>query len=168
MHSKLFCMAPLAIMFVLLLAPPDSAHSQQSPSTATDEAAVRALISKWVEAYRNLDAKKLAALELPNVQTIDRFGDPHLPAGRNENEKLWSETFENISPSFTPPHVNIEHIGFLGPDVAVVQASWQFVDGILLVGGDRIAPYSEIDTFVVTKTDKTWLCALHIMQEKKP
>ena len=46
--------------------------------------------------------------------------------------------------------------------------SWQFSEEILLVDGDRIALFSEIDTYVVTKTEGVWLIAAHNMKEKKP
>jgi len=46
--------------------------------------------------------------------------------------------------------------------------SWRFADGILLVDGDRIPPFSEVDTYVTIKSKGVWLVAVHTMQEKKP
>ena len=88
--------------------------------------AIRTLISRWVEAYQDLDAKRLAALETPDVEIVDRFGELHLPSGRNENEKLWSDAFAIVSRNTPPPTVTIGRTRFLRPDVAVVQVSWRF------------------------------------------
>jgi len=128
---------------------------------------IRTLISQRVEAYQDLDAKRLAALETPDVEIVDRFGELHLPSGRNENEKLWSDAFEIVSRNTLPPTVTIDRIRFLQPDVAVVQVSWRFTEGILLVDGDRIPPFSQVDTFVVIKSQGVWLVAAHNMQEQK-
>jgi len=156
-------------IFAVTISPSFLARSQASYSAPkTEEGVIRSLISGWVGAYNNLDAKQLAALEVPNVEIVDRFGDPHQPTGRAEDEKLWSDTFEVISPSTEPPKTTIDHIRFLGPDVAVVQMSWQFESGILLTDGSRIPPYSQIDIYVVTKSQNKWLVAAHYMQEKKP
>jgi uncharacterized protein (TIGR02246 family) len=165
--GKFFIMETVAAAaYALLLVSPALAGGRlQSPGT-TEERAVRARISEWVEAYRNLDAKRLAALETPAVEVVDRFGQVRLPSA-SENEKLWSDTFEAISRKSTPPTVTVDHIEFLRPDVALVQMSWQFSKGILLVDGDRIPPYSEVDTYVVTKVQGVWLVAAHNMQEKK-
>jgi uncharacterized protein (TIGR02246 family) len=136
-------------------------------SRATEERAIRALISEWVEAYRNLDAKRLAAHETHAVEVVDRFGQWRLQSA-TENEKLWSDTFDAISRRSAPPAVTVDHIVFLRPEVALVQVSWQFSEGILLVDGDRIPPFSEIDTYVVTKMQGVWLVGAHNMQENRP
>lgn len=136
-------------------------------SRATEERAIRTLISEWVEAYRNRDAKRLAAHETHAVEVLDRFGRLRLQSA-TENEKLWSDTFEAISRKNSAPTVTVEHIEFLRPEVALVQVSWQFSKGILLVDGDRIPPFSEIDTYVVVKTQGVWLAAAHNMQETMP
>jgi ketosteroid isomerase-like protein len=134
-------------------------------SGATEERAIRALISEWVEAYRNLNARRLVAHEAHAVEVVDRFGQLRLQSA-TENEKLWSDTFGAISIKSAPPTVTVDHIEFLRPEVALVQVSWQLSEGILLVDGDRIPPFSEIDTYVVTKTQDVWLVAAHNMQEK--
>ena len=65
--------------------------SQRQPSLATDEQrSVRALISQWVEAYKNFDAERIASLETADVEVMDRFGELHLPSNRHDSAKLWS------------------------------------------------------------------------------
>jgi hypothetical protein len=67
-----------------------------------------------------------------------------------------------------PPTVTIGRIRFLRPDVAVVQVSWRFAEGILLAIEERIPSFSQVDTYVVIKSQSFWLVAAHIMQEKEP
>jgi uncharacterized protein (TIGR02246 family) len=155
------------IACALFLASLVFARYHRPSSTASEQDAIRTLISRWVEAYQDLDAKRLAALETPDVEIVDRFGKLHLPSGRNENEKLWSDAFEIVSRNALLPTVTIDRIRFLRPDVAVVQVSWRFTEGILLVDGDRIPPFSQVDTFVVIKSQGVWLVAAHNMQEQK-
>jgi len=168
MRTNFFNTAWAAATGVLLLLPWAFAGHPGPASSAPEERAIRALILEWRKAYQNHDAKQLAALETPEVEVLDRFGKLRLPAGRNENETLWSDTFEAVSRSTRPPTVTVDHIRFLRPDVALVQASWQFPEGILLVDGDRIAPFSQVDTYVVIKSQNGWLIAAHNMQDKTP
>ena len=66
-----------------------------------------------------------------------------------------------------PPTVTIGRIRFLRPDVAVVQVSWRFAEGILLADEERIPSFSQVDTYVVIKSQGVWLVAAHNMQEQK-
>jgi len=156
----------LGIAVVLLISSSVLA-SHQRPSPTNEESAVRTLMSKWVEAYQHLDAKRLAALEVPDVEIVDRFGELHLPSGRGENEQLWTDTFETVSRNTPLPTATIDRIQFLRPDVALVQASWQFAEGILLVDGERIPPFLQVDTYIVIKSQRVWSVAAHNIQEKK-
>ena len=160
--AKLGLISPAVISLVAL------ASDRRPSSKPKEESVVRSLISQWIEAYKALDAKRLVALETPDVQVVDRFGVLHVSSGRNHNEKLWSDSFEAVAKNAAPPIITIEGIRFLRPDLAVVQASWRFTDGILLVDGDRIPPFSQTDTFVVMKSHGVWLIAAHNMQEKRP
>jgi uncharacterized protein (TIGR02246 family) len=130
-------------------------------SMANEEPAIRTLMSRWIEAYQDRDAKRLAALEAPDVQIVDRFGELHRPSGRKENEKLWSDAFDIVLRDTAPPKVTIDHIRFLRPDVAVVLASWQLAEEISLVDGGRIPPFSQADISVVIKSQNVWLVAAH-------
>lgn len=75
---------------------------------------IRTLISEWVEAYQDLDAKRLAAIETPDVEILDRFGELHLPSGRNENEKLWSDAFAIVSRNPHHQRSRVTVFGFFG------------------------------------------------------
>ena len=57
---------------------PSDPVAQNLPSPA------RALIERWRAAYSRLDAKELAALESPNIETVDRFGELHVAKQRTD------------------------------------------------------------------------------------
>ena len=166
MSNKFLNAGSLAIFCILLVAFSVCASHEGQHLMAGEQRAVRTLISRWVEAYRELDARRLAALETPDVVIVDRFGEVHLPHGRREAEKLWSDAFETVSTNTPPITVTIDHIQFIRPDAAVVQVSWRFAEGILLTDGERIPPYSQVDTYVLIKRKNVWLVAAHNMQEK--
>jgi len=168
MRKKVFSLAGLGIVGVLALSSLVFAGPKRGPSMAIEERAIRSLMTRWVEAFNDLDAKRLAALETADVQAVDRFGALHLASGRSADEELWADSFEAVSRKTAPPVVTIDRIRFLRPDVAVVQASWRFSEGILLVDGERVPPFSQIDTYVVIKSQNGWFVATHNMQEKKP
>ena len=97
MRDKFLNVAWLGIASVLFLSSSVLA-SNRRPSSTSEESAIRTLMSQWVEAYQHLDAKRLAALEVPDVEIVDRFGELHLPSGRDENEQLWSDAFQILCP----------------------------------------------------------------------
>ncbi|HLK66042.1 MAG TPA: hypothetical protein VKU19_21555 [Bryobacteraceae bacterium] len=115
--ARLGLLLPVVISLVAL------ASDQRPSSEPKEENVVRSLISHWIEAYKALDAKRLAALETPDVQVVDRFGVLHVSSGRSDNEKLWSDSFEAVAKNAAPPIITIKGIRFLRPDLAVVQAS---------------------------------------------
>ena len=168
MQRNFWNMAWLGIVGVLSLRLLAFASDARTSPMASDEPAVRSLILRWVDAYKALDAKRIAALETPDVHVVDRFGVLHAPSGRSDNEELWLKSFEAVARNTAPPEVTVERIRFIRPDVAIVQVSWRFPDGILLVDGDRIPPFSETDTFVVVKSHDIWSIAAHNIQEKRP
>jgi len=167
MRNKVLNVTWLGVASVLFVSTPLLANRQR-PSSTSEESVIRTLMSQWVDAYQHLDAKRIAALELPDVEVVDRFGELHLPSSRDENEQLWSDAFETLSRKTAPPTVTVDRIQFLQPDVALVQVSWQFAEGIMLVDGERIPPFLQTDTYVLVRSHGSWLVAAHNIQEKKP
>jgi hypothetical protein len=55
------------------------------------------------------------------------------------------------------PECTIEHDRLIRSGVAIVQVRVSYNQGISLKGGDRIPPFSEIHTFVITNIDDIWL-----------
>lgn len=81
-------------------------------STTGAQRAVRGVILRWNAAYRLRDAKALVALEAPDTEIVDRFGELHQLTGRENSERLWADTFEQVSDQSPAPECTIEKIRF--------------------------------------------------------
>jgi len=121
----------------------------------------RGLVEHWCAAYGRLDEKELAALESPNIETVDRFGELHVARQRTDEEHFWSEGFEMIRRKDFRPVCAIEAMRSTRPDVAVVHAEISYPGGIPLRGGDFIPAFSEIHTFIVFQDEAVWRIAEH-------
>jgi len=71
------------IACVLFLAFLVFARYHRPSSTASEQDAIRTLISRWVEAYQDFDAKRLAALETPDVEIVAVVSAPYLLGSEN-------------------------------------------------------------------------------------
>jgi len=135
--------------------------STTNPDAQNLESPARALIERWCAAYSRLDEKALAALESPNIETVDRFGELHVANQRTDEEHFWSEGFEMIRREDFHPVCDIEQMRSTRPDIAVVHAQIAYPGGIPLQGGDFIPAFSEIHTFVVLREEAVWRIAEH-------
>jgi ketosteroid isomerase-like protein len=131
--------------------------SQTSLRTTPKEKGARDLVKSWCSAYRQSDPERLAALEMTEVEIVDRFGDWHHLTGRRDRERFWREGLDMIRTKDFRPECSIEHARLIRPDVAIVQARISYDRGIGLKGSDRIPPFCEIHTFVLTKSHDAWL-----------
>src|ERR1700720_3900386 len=122
---------------------------------------VRELIERWCTAYRDLNENELAALESPDVEIVDRFGELQVAKQRTDEEHFWSEGFEMIRREDFHPVCDIEQMRSTRPDIAVVHAQIAYPGGIPLQGGDFIPAFSEIHTFVVLREEAVWRIAEH-------
>src|SRR5580700_2770387 len=52
--------------------------STMDPAANSAVRPVRELVERWCTAYGDLDEKKLAALESPDIEIVDRFGEVHV------------------------------------------------------------------------------------------
>ncbi len=139
--------------------------SQMKPG---DKAAVQHFVVRWNAAYTGLDAKALAALETSDFELIDRFGHRIQSQGRAFNERLWTLTFKDIYRGKPGPEHTIEHIRFLSPTVALVQAHADWGE-VTLDDATRIPPHGEIATFVLVRDGNEWRAAsLNIHNQLAP
>ena len=122
---------------------------------------VRALIDQWCAAYGDLNEKELAALESPDIEIVDRFGELHVAKQRSDEERFWAQGFEMIRREDFHPMCAIEEIRSTRPDVVIVHADISYSDGIPLKGGDFVPAFSEIHTFIVSRDDAGWRIAGH-------
>jgi ketosteroid isomerase-like protein len=144
--------------------PPDRQSGGLSTTNPVSKSAVRPvreLIERWCAAYGDLDEKKLAALESPNIEVVDRFGELHVAKQRPDEERFWAEGFEMIHRKDFHPVCTIEEIRSTRPDVMIVHAEISYSGGIPLKGGEFIPPFSEIHTFLVSKDEAVWQIAAH-------
>lgn len=114
-------------------------------------------MSSWCSSYLQSDPERLAALETEEVEIVDRFGDWHHLIGMEAREHFWEDGFDIIRRKDFRPECIIEHVRLARPDVAIVQVTVSYSQGIALKGDDRIPPFSEIHTFVLVKAEGSWL-----------
>lgn len=131
--------------------------SYTSLATAPEEKGARDLVNSWCSAYGQSDSERLAALEMSEVEIVDRFGDWHHLTGLKDRERFWGEGFDMIRTKDFHPECAIEHVRLVRLDTAIVQARVSYDEGISLQGGDHIPPFSEIHTFLLMKSDGIWL-----------
>jgi ketosteroid isomerase-like protein len=124
------------------------------------------LVSSWCSAYRQSDPERLVALETGEIEIVDRFGDWHHLIGLKDREGFWEDGFDMIRRKDFHPACTVEYVRLIRSDVAIVQATVSYNQGIALKGDDRIPPFSEIHTFVLVKAEDTWLIsAQNIVQQ---
>jgi uncharacterized protein (TIGR02246 family) len=134
-----------------------------------DEPGVRDLIGRWNAAYRALDAKKLAAVQTPDFEIVNRLGQWTPLFSTEQSEKMWAWAFTNIYKGKAGPEHTIERVRFLTPDVSVVQARAYWKDIIVLDDGTQIPPHGEIDTFVAVRNGGVWrVASLNIHNQMPP
>jgi ketosteroid isomerase-like protein len=139
------------------LGKPGKTRSHTSLATAPEEKDARDLIKSWCSAYGQSDSERLAALEMNEVEIVDRFGDWHHLTGLRDRKDFWREGFDMVLTSGFRPECTIEHVRLIRMDVAIVQARITYDQGIRLKGGDSIPSFSEIHTFVLMESDEAWL-----------
>ena len=141
--------------------------STTNPASKSAVRAVRELIERWCGAYGNLDEKELAALESPDIEIVDRFGEVHAAKQRPDEEHFWAEGLEMIRKEDFHPVCTVEEIRSTRPDVMIVHVEIAYSGGIPLKGGDFIPPFSEIHTFLVSRDEAVWQIAGHDITKRE-
>lgn len=144
----------------------EKTRSRSSLATTSEEEGARDLVKSWCAAYVKSDPKRLAAMEIAEVEIVDRFGDWHHSTGLMDRERFWREGFDVIRRKDFHPECTIEHVRLIRSDVAIVQARVSYDQGISLKGGDHIPPFSEIHTFMLMKISDIWLISAHDIVQK--
>lgn len=95
------------------------ASAEEAPAEGAareaDEAAIRASVEKFVEAYNLQDANAVAELFLPKAQILD--ADDNAVEGRENIAALFAEVFEEHPE--TGIEIEIDSIRFIGPNLAL-------------------------------------------------
>jgi hypothetical protein len=121
------------------------------------------LIRAWCSAYSQMDSRQMASLETNDVEIVDGFGELHLLTTREGRESFWADGFEMIEPKQFRPQCTFQHIQLLDPEAAVVQIKVRYPQGIELKGHDKIQPFVEVHTFIVTESQQHWLINADIL-----
>lgn len=150
--------------------PPECARSLANARMAVipGQTGARDLIRSWCSAYVHSDPERLAALEMNDVETVDRFGDWHHFTAPKDRRRFWKEGFDMIKSKEFDATCAIEHVRAIRSDIVIVQARVSYDQGISLKGGDRILPFSEIHSFVVMKVDDLWLISVQAIVQQTP
>jgi len=135
--------------------------STTNPVSKSAVRPVRELIERWCTAYGDLNEKQLAALESPDVEIVDGFGELRVAKQQTDEERFWAEGFEMIRREDFHPVWAIEEIRSTRPAVVIVHADISYSGGIPLKGGDYIPAFSEIHTFIVSRDKAGWRIAGH-------
>jgi hypothetical protein len=151
----------------------DSSLAQQAKTSSHTSLAAIAiekgahdLISSWCSSYRQSDPARLAAMETGEIEIVDRFGDWHHLIGQKSQERFWKDGFDMIRREEFRPECAVQHVRLIRADVAIVQATVSYNEGIALQGDDRIPPFSETHTFVLVMAKGYWLIsAQNIVQQ---
>jgi Domain of unknown function (DUF4440) len=141
--------------------PQTEERSTTNPTSNSAASPVRELIERWCAAYGDLNEKAIAALESPDFEIVDRFGELHVTKQRPDQEGFWAEGFRMIRREDFHPEYAIEEIRSIRPDVIVVHVAISYPGGIPLKGGDYIPAFSEIHTFIVSRDEGVWRIAGH-------
>jgi len=121
------------------------------------------LIEAWCSAYSEMNARQMTSLEANETEIVDGFGESHYMQSREDTESFWSDGFEMIEPRYFHPQCAFQYMQTLDPEAAVVQVKVKYPQGIELKGGERIAQFAELHTFIVTKHRQKWLISGHIV-----
>jgi len=124
--------------------------------SAGDRQTIRDLIEHWNAAYIALDAKKLAALNTPEFDIVNRLGQWTHKSSIADQEKMWDWTFKFIYKGRPGPKHTIEKIRFQSPTVATVLTRAYWKDFITLDDATKIPPHGEVDSFTVVRHHGKW------------
>lgn len=145
------------------------ALSHKADAPTRGEKAAHDVASSWCSAYKGADPRRLAALEMREVQIVDRFGAWHRLVGLKAREDFWEDGLDMTSREGFRPECSVQHVRLIGLNTAIAQVAVSYHEGIALRDGDRIPPLSEIHTLVLVRIESTWLIsAQDIVQRGVP
>jgi hypothetical protein len=140
--------------------------TQATLSSTIEEREARQLIQRWCSAYSQLNPPKIAELQASEVEIVDRFGDLHRLSTPKDQELFWAEGFDIVQAGEFHPQCETVDVVFISPYAAMIHANVSYPHGIRLKGGERIPPYSEIHTFVIAGSERSWLISGHIVTKR--
>jgi uncharacterized protein (TIGR02246 family) len=138
--------------------PEKPAAQAPAPNRAADEAAIRANVAAFVQAFNAKNAKAIAALFVPEGQIVSKDGD--VSEGRAAIEQTFADLFADEPQKRT--EVSIESLRFIGPDLAIEEGSSKETSG----PGEP--PEYDRYTVIHVKRDGKWMMAMARDEEGPP
>ena len=132
----MFARATMALL-AILIAP----LSAQSPAQASDEAAVREVVRKYVNARELRDAAAIEALFTRDADQLTTSGE-----WRRGRDQVVPGTLESSRRNPGSRAIEVESVRFVAPDVAIV-------DGPYLITGPTGAQVRQMRTTIVLKRE---------------
>ena len=100
-------------------------EGEQAVSPSAARTAANDFLAKWIAAWNNHDARRLGMLQMPNANTVNRFGT--LVQGREAVTKALAFLHDAGGPyhNVTAPPLKLLVVRQIAPTVIVLQASWE-------------------------------------------
>ena len=125
-----------------------SLAAQTAPPRAEDETAIRAVVSRYVDARRQSDARAIEALFTADADQLVSSGE-----WRKGREAVVSGTLASSQSTGGTRTITVESIRFVSPDVAVADGRCEIAG---LAGGQTRQMWT---TFVFNRTPNGWRIA---------
>jgi uncharacterized protein (TIGR02246 family) len=159
----------LAILAPVLLVgcqPAGEVQETAQEKTPSDEEAIKQRSEAFAEAWRQADAKGIAALFAENGDTISPDGQTY--SGRAAIESRYRELFEGMYKG-TQIAIATTSIRLLQPDVAVVDGSYE-ITGMKGPDGKEMAAVKGLYTNLAVKEGAEWhiACSRPMIPVKMP
>jgi uncharacterized protein (TIGR02246 family) len=141
---------PVLLIALVILAFCASALSQD---TAADEEAIQALAQKYMDGWKDGDAKACAEIYVPDADVTQFTGE--IDKGREAIETRIATFLE----TYKGTQIKLERssIRFVKPDLAVWDGTWE-ISGLPEATGEQ-APTKGLSMVVATKQNGEWLLA---------
>ncbi len=162
--TRTWVRAALAAILVVAFSLAISPARGQSKSTETDSAAIRQVITDFIDAFNRHDAHAWA---MPFAEDGDFTNVTGLYLhGRKDFEARFTELFTT---RLKTAHrtATVRHIRFVTPDVAAVDAEWELVGSKASDGSENPARKG-LFNFVVTRQNGHWVFTIFQESEFAP
>lgn len=144
-----------ALVIFSMLAIPRASYAQ-SDSAEANSAALRQVVARFMDAFNRHNAKDWASFfledgDFTNVYGLSLHGSK---AVRDRFEKLFSGPLKDAHRT-----ASVQHIRFIKPDVAAVDATWELV-GSKAANGSQNPARKGMFTWVIVRQNGRWSFAV--------
>ena len=154
MKSTLVSVAGALLLGVLVS--PNVTGQDRAEGRAVDEEAIRKVLTDYVETWNEHDMTAWGKLFTDDVDYVNRGGGWWKSNKENvEGHRLIHDMLVRQKQKMTYKS-KVEKITFLKPDVAIVQATWEW-PGFTTPSGEEVEDFKGIITMVMVKQNGMWL-----------